>query len=532
MTNPDRGHLTARARLYRERQDALEGLLAGKLEPRPCPLAVPLRRYQQVVPDLTLRFGGLLCADDMGLGKTASAIGLLAQAEARPALVVTLTHLPEQWRDEIRRFAPSLSVRILDGTTPYDLRLPKGSRPGQRALAGVELPDVIVTGYSKLAGWARYLAPIVRSAVWDECQELRHKDSQKYDGARLIGDAASYRLGLSGTPIYNYGDEIHNVLECIRPGELGTRAEFLREWCTGEDSKGRASIGDPAAFGTFVREAGLMLRRTRSEVGRELPPRQRCIHYIDCDADKLNEISGAAGELARIILSQQTEAKGEKFRAAQELSIMLRKATGVAKAPYVAEFVRMLVETGERLVLFGWHHEVYGIWRERFDKLGIPWAMFSGEESQRQKRDSLQRFKAGEAKVLIMSLRAGAGIDGLQHVCSTVVFGEIDWSPGVHEQDETRVFRDGQTKPFQAYYPLATDGSDPIIADILGIKRNQIDGLRDPYAAVVEEAPTDDRIKRLAEAYLTRHAARASSEGARAVRDGRVVRRAREVAAE
>ena len=144
----------------------------------------------------------------------------------------------------------------------------------------------------------------------------------------------------------------------------------------------------------------------------------------------------------------------------------------------------------------------------------------------------MQRFKAGEAKVLIMSLRAGAGIDGLQHVCSTVVFGEIDWSPGVHEQDETRVFRDGQAKPFQAYYPLATDGSDPIIADILGIKRNQIDGLRDPYAAVVEEAPTDDRIKRLAEAYLTRHAASASSTGARAVRDGRVVRRVREEAAE
>jgi SNF2 family DNA or RNA helicase len=384
---------------------------------------------------------------------------------------------------------------------------------------------VIVTGYSKLAPWSRYLAPIVKGVVFDEAQELRHNNSAKWEGAKLVADSARYRLGLSGTPIYNYGDEIHSVLECIRPGELGTRPEFLREWSNGEDSKGRASIGDPAAFGTFVREAGIMLRRTRSEVGRELPPLQRCLHHIDSDTEALNSITGAAGELARLILSQSPEARGEKFRAAQELSILVRQATGIAKAPYVAEFVRMLVETGEPVLLYGWHHEVYSIWRQRFDAAGISWAMFTGVESQSQKRDSLARFKAREAKVLVMSLRAGAGIDGLQHCCSTVVKGELDWSPGVHDQCETRVFRDGQTKPVQAYYLLANDGSDPIVVDILGIKRNQVEGLRDPYAAVVsEEAPTDDRIKRLAEAYLSRTSNKARDEG-------RVVKRRREATA-
>jgi SNF2 family DNA or RNA helicase len=124
MTHGDRAYLVKRAGLYRERADALEGLLSGKLDPRPCPLAIPLRKYQEIAADLTIRFGGLLLADEMGLGKTASAIGVLSQVEARPALVVTLTSLPEQWRDEINRFAPST------GLPPMTCGSPRGRRRG------------------------------------------------------------------------------------------------------------------------------------------------------------------------------------------------------------------------------------------------------------------------------------------------------------------------------------------------------------------------------------------------------------------
>ena len=68
----------------------------------------------------------------------------------------------------------------------------------------------------------------------------------------------------------------------------------------------------------------------------------------------------------------------------------------------------------------------------------------------------------------------------LQHTTSTVVFGEHDWSPSVHEQCIGRVFPDGQESPVMAYFLLADEGSDLIVADVLGIKKGQIDGVRNP----------------------------------------------------
>ncbi|MFH4122341.1 ATP-dependent helicase, partial [Acinetobacter baumannii] len=66
-------------------------------------------------------------------------------------------------------------------------------------------------------------------------------------------------------------------------------------------------------------------------------------------------------ELAKVILSSTQEFQGQKLRATEEFNIMMRQATGIAKAPYVAEFVRMLVESGESVMLYGWHRDVYNI---------------------------------------------------------------------------------------------------------------------------------------------------------------------------
>ena len=98
-------------------------------------------------------------------------------------------------------------------------------------------------------------------------------------------------------------------------------------------------------------------------------------------------------------------------------------------------------------------------------------ALYTGSETPKEKEQSKEAFVAGEATVLIISLRSGAGLDGLQSVASTVVFGELDWSPGVHEQCIGRVFRDGQESPVMAYFLLAEEGSDPVVADVLGIKK-------------------------------------------------------------
>lgn len=487
MADRDRAYLDQREAQHRNFCSDIARILSGDYQPREYRLALPLRDYQRVAADMALRTGGLLIGDDVGIGKTAEAIGVLSDPACRPALVVTLTHLPRQWKAELERFMPGVRVHILKKAQPYPL--------DQGDLFDRGLPDVILSNYHKLSGWAAELRGKVKAVVFDEVHELRIPKSAKYEAAAQIAGKARLRLGLSATPVFNYGGEIFNVFQILKPGALGKRAEFDTEWC---EAKG--IVKDEKAFGSMLRETGLMLRRTRVEVGRELPALTKVPHVFETDGSEIERLAGPAADLARIILAQGGTGF-EKLRASEEFSWRLRQATGIAKAPLVADFVRLLVEQGERVLLYGWHREVYSLWAERLKDLEP--AFFTGEETIPQKEASRQAFLTGKTKVLIMSLRAGQGLDGLQAVCRTVVYGELDWSPAVHEQGTGRVHRDGQTDPVFAYFLLADSGSDPVVADVLGIKAAQLEGIRDPNAALVQRSQSDpDRVKKLAEDFL------------------------------
>jgi len=391
---------------------------------------------------------------------TATAIGLFARAEALPAVVVTLTSLTIQWEREVKKFAPELQTHIIKSTKPYPLdRSAKGT--------SLPLPDVMIMSYSKLASrsggksWAEVLADegMCRAVIFDEGQELRNNDSDRYRAARYLREAATFCMLTTATPVYNHGGEIHNVVEIVQPGTLGTRIEFLREWCgrggsttetveregTGEMRKVR--VEDPVALGAHLRDCGVFLRRLRAEVGRELPGLQRVIHHVNTD-ETLRAIDDDLIALCEKLLAG---AANQRMQVAGELDWRLRRATGLSKVGDVAGFVRLLVENGQKVLVYGWHRD----WYDRLSELLGPKsesdlapAFYTGTESPQKKDLARARFIGGadlerarkydhtltETNVLGMSLRAGAGLDGLQHVCSTVVFGELDWSPGVHEQ--------------------------------------------------------------------------------------------------
>lgn len=501
VSRDDAEALHGQSSKHKEQESLVNELITGIRPPSNYRLALEPRSYQRVAADVAFAQGGLLLADDLGIGKTCSAICLLSRAECRPALVVTMTHLTTQWEREIRKFVPGLQTHILKKGTPYDLRNTKRTKPGQLMLTP-ETPDVIITNYHKLSGWADTIAPIVKTVVYDEAQELRHEDSAKYKAADHISGKTQWRLGLTATPIYNYGDELYHVANCLMPGRLGTKAEFIEEWC--KEANARSfSIADPKAFGAYARDAGIMLRRTRADVGRELPALTKIPTPIECNTSALDAIESTAGELARIILGEGEEQRGQKMHASEELSGLVRQATGIAKAPHVAAFVKMIVASGEKVVLCGWHRAVYDLWMDLLKDCKP--VLYTGSESSTQKDEARRKFVEGDANVLIMSLRSGAGLDGLQSVCNTIVFGELDWSPGVHEQCVGRVHRDQQTKPVFAYFLMADQGSDPIVADVLGLKKAQSDGVMGETDAILDTSGAN--VKALARLYVSRREA-------------------------
>lgn len=507
-------HLRVQAERYDRQRARVAAAADGTLRPRPFQLALPPREYQARAAEMALQSGALLVADQVGLGKTCTAITTLADPDTRPALVVTLTHLPHQWQKEIRRFAPQLRTHVLRKGTPYDVTRPPGARKrngdrfhvpdhGDNPLGGDwPFPDVLITSYSKLAGWADTLAPVIRTVVYDEVQELRKgADTSKGRAAyHLSSNADRLRLGLSATPVYNYADEMHAVMEALSPGALGTRDEFVQEWCSAQGMDNHR-VRDPAALGSWLREAGLMIRRTRADVGRELPPLHQVPVLVEADTAALDRAQRDVADLARMILGDDTPTL-ERGRAARELDWKLRQATGIAKAPYVAAFVQMLFTDGaERVVLGGWHREVYRIWLDLLRPFNP--VLYTGSETTAQKAAAKDAFCSGDSRLLIMSLRSGAGLDGLQDVgCRDVVFGELDWSPQVHHQFSGRVHRDGQPDPVTAWFLHTDSGSDPAVLDVLGIKRAQSAGVLDPLATSPDAPADTTRMRDLARRVL------------------------------
>lgn len=486
-----------------EAEARLSALVAGQTPPANVQLAEPARDYQLFAASVVALRHGLLLADDIGIGKTVSAIASAVLIGQYPVLVVVPAHLTRQWAASFKRFAPALTTHILKKGTPYDLAPRKrGEQPAsQLDLIQPQMPDVIITSYHMLRGWAETLAGVVRFVIYDECQALRSPDTGIHSAAAHVGKSASYRLGLSATPIYNYGGEFFHVVNVLAPDALGELNEFMREWCTDVDGKQR--LKNPKEFGSYLRRSGIMLRRTRKDVGRELPKLTKIVHEIDADEKALENLRGNAVALAKAVLAHNEQFKGQKMQAAGEFDVLMRQATGIAKAPYVIEFVRLLLDGGEPVVLFGWHRAVYDLWMAGLAEFNP--VMYTGSESGPQKAAAIEAFVSGKSRVFIMSLRSGAGADGLQQVCSTAVVGELDWSPAVLEQCVGRIDRDGQQSPCTAFYLVSESGADPIMAEVLGVKRDQIEAVRNPDMALAERIDNgENNIRRLAREFLAK----------------------------
>lgn len=505
MENETLFQLRMLATKHKEQERAIADLLQGERALPECAMAKAPRDYQREALVQLQILGGLLLADELGLGKTVSAMCPMTIPQNLPAVVVYPASLPNHWPEKLAEFMPGLRVHHVKKTSPYPLI----KQPGQRtADLWDTIPDVILVSYHKLRGWAEVLGEIARYVVFEECQQLRNPDSDIYRACQYLSEKVTeksgLKLGLTGTPIYNYGCEFFHVIQVLLPDSLGSYEEFVREWCDVGSSDRKTRLREPAEFGEYLRRSGIMLRRTRAEVGRELPPLTKIPYEIEMNKAVLHNMTSDAVMLAKTILAANERYRGERLQATGEFDRLMRQATGVAKAPFVCEFVRLLIESGQKVVLFGWHREVYNIWLEQLAEFNP--VMYTGSESPKQKKASMDAFTNGDSKVFIVSLRAGAGIDGLQYASSTAVFGELDWAYGVMWQCIGRLFRDGQINPVMAYFLLADDGSDPIISEIVGIKRDQLEGVTNQDIVLTERVDVaESQLKEMAKRYLLQH---------------------------
>ena len=440
-------------------QQAVAERLPERMSPPEGSFTGELRPFQQEGLSFLLRHSRCLLADEMGLGKTVQALAYLASTGAFPALVIPPAHLTRNWAEETSRFlrigGEAPRVHVIRGLTPY------------------ELPpaDVYIMHYLLLRGWKDVLPSLgFQAVIFDEVQELRHAGTEKYSAASLLSESCERVIGLSGTPIYNTGGEIWNVINILEYHFLGDWESFSREWCYGY---GNAVVVRPELLGDYLRREGLMLRRTKQEVLSELPPKRRAVQELDWN-DKLYA-QLMAPVLPDVIRWKTDGTLTASARAMLEESISqhVRQATGIAKAPYVCQFVRALLDAGEKVLLFAHHHAVMDIYKQELHHYRP--GFITGRETIAMKADAVERFMSGKTDVLCISLRAASGLNLQRATC--VVFGELDWSPAVHSQAEDRAHRMGQEDSLLCYYLVAPQGSDAAMQEALGLKVSQFVGL-------------------------------------------------------
>ncbi|MFB5606299.1 MAG: DEAD/DEAH box helicase, partial [Nitrosarchaeum sp.] len=423
-----------------------------------------LLNFQKEGLDFLLKSSGnALLADEMGLGKTVQTLSYVAtEKQTFPVLVVAPLVTLNNWEREISKFMKkkSRNGRIVDSESSTSTIIRTGKSKD------LPVTDFYIINYELLYKRLGDLSKLnIKTIVCDEVHNLRSKTTQKYKAVKKLAalPSVSYRLGLSGTPIYNRGSEIWPIVDILRPGLLGSFKEFCEYFCY-VNEKGKAIVlENKRASLRNELQKHVMLRRKKSDVLKELKDKVRYKEVIDADTDYYFD------ELGKIWSKLEEEQKDaetafDKSASYQRAIQSERQIAGVAKLPHVINFVKNIMEIEESVVVFCHHKVIHKLLHESLGEFS-PVSIIGGQ-SDKARQASIDKFQKGESKLMIAGLRAGnVGINLTR--AKYVIFAELDWSPAIHRQAEDRLHRIGQKNTVFAYYLIGNGTLDDHVANIL-----------------------------------------------------------------
>jgi superfamily II DNA or RNA helicase len=415
-------------------------------------------------------FGGCL-ADDMGVGKTAQVLALLeTRRELRaageppgPSLVVVPRSLVFNWKEEAARFTPQLRVLDYTGT--------------ERIGTDFAAHDIILTTYGTLRRDVLKLKEVQFDyVVLDEAQAVKNASTDAAKAARLL--RAGHRLALSGTPVENHLGELWSLFEFLNPGMLGKAAVFKLT-----SGAGRSPSEDTCRLLAHALRP-FILRRTKEQVARELPPKTEQTLYCEMESVQ-RKLYQELRQHYRDSLLKRVETEGMAKSKIQVLEALLRlrqaachpglidkKRSGEssAKLETLLEQLREVLDEGHKALVFSQFTSLLRIVRDRLDSQGVAYQYLDG--ATRDRKTPVDRFQNDPGcKLFLVSLKAG-GL-GLNLTAAEYVF-LLDpwWNPAVEAQAIDRAHRIGQTQQVFAYRIIARDTVEEKVLELQKTKRD------------------------------------------------------------
>jgi SNF2 family DNA or RNA helicase len=314
--------------------------------------------------------------------------------------------------------------------------------------------------------------------ILDEAQAIKNAGTLSAKAARLL--RADHRLALSGTPVENHLGELWSLFEFLNPGMLGNASVF-----------GRAGRNpDPATRSVLARALRpFILRRTKSEVARELPAKTEQTIYCHLeprDRKLYNELrdyyrSRLLRNVARDGMSQMKfqvlEALLRLRQAACHPGLIDRNKTTEpsAKIDTLLAQLDQVIEEGHKVLVFSQFTSLLSIVRARLDKTGIPYTYIDGRTRDREVQ--VDRFQnSPDVKLFLISLKAG-GLGLNLHAAEYVYLLDPWWNPAVETQAIDRAHRIGQTRQVFAYRLIARDTVEEKVLELQQTKRDLADAI-------------------------------------------------------
>jgi SNF2 family DNA or RNA helicase len=440
----------------------------------PSTLQADLRYYQREGFEWLARLahwgvGGCL-ADDMGLGKTLQSLAVMLNlATDGPSLVVAPTSVSTNWQSEVRRFTPTLNVKLFAG------------KDRKKIVKSLGKFDLLITTYTLLQQENELLSEVQwQTIILDEAQAIKNSATKRSQAAMAL--QARFKLITTGTPIENHLGELWNLFHFINPGLLGSLSEFNERFAIPIEryQDREAKLNLKKLIRPFI------LRRIKSQVLEELPSRTEVTLDVEM-SEQEKHFYEALRQNALELLESARDKKGRHLQILTEI-MRLRQAccnpqlidplNGIesSKLRVFASIIDELLESNHKVLVFSQFIGHLSIIRKYLDQQRISYQYLDGATSAKQRKIRVDAFQSGQGDLFLISLKAG-GLGLNLTAADYVIHMDPWWNPAIEDQASDRAHRIGQTRPVTIYRLVCKDTIEEKIVKLHQEKRDLADSL-------------------------------------------------------
>jgi len=427
--------------------------------------------------------GRVLLAYEMGTGKTLISLAWSAiRAKDRPVLIVCPASLKFNWEDEIAKHLGKECV-VISGTKTY--ALPKS--------------EYYIINYDILEAWRKHIIQKVKPKIliYDESHFLKSAKAKRTKAAGSIGRSVPHVLCLTGTPVENKPVELYPTLSMLKEPKFNSFWKFAQRYCGAKRVYGRWDFNGSSNRKELhdILTSEVMLRKKKSEVMKDLPPKFRSIISLEVP---MREYREAEDDIVSWLKKKDKIAKDKTVQAEALVKIgHLKRLSAELKRDSAIKWVREHLEAGDnKIILFCVHHEMVDAIRAEFAKECV---VITGKTSQKDRKVAKDRFQTDDrVKVFIGTIKA-SGVGLTLTAANSVAFLELGWTPGEHIQGEDRASRYGQTKNVNCYYLVAQGTIEHDICKLIQAKQAIIEEVIDGNDEIADWNMYSELIKKLKE---------------------------------